>query len=33
MKSAEVANLYEAFLYLAAKSAQDKLSYDNNSAK
>lgn len=33
MKSAELANLYEAFLYLAAKSAQDKLSYDNTSAK
>lgn len=28
MKSAEVANLYEAFLYLAAKSAEEKLNYD-----
>lgn len=33
MKSAELANLYETFLYLAAKSAQDKFSYDTTASK
>lgn len=33
MKSAEVANLYEAFLYLAAKSAEEKLIHDATSTK
>jgi hypothetical protein len=34
MKSAELANLHECFMYLAAKSAEDKVKYDDaNSTK